>query len=151
MTKKLFLSVLILGLLSLILERNGFTAGAQVVKIDETETLTTTLTNPCDPSGESDVTASVTEHFTGSEITLPDGTKNGIVNISLEGEGTDSQDNTYVITGTATLHENHDVVVGTIGTIKVTSDTGGSFNAIVQSLDLNNNSVDHEKLFCLGN
>jgi hypothetical protein len=153
MSKKLFLFTLVLGLLSFMtFQKDGFTAGAQVLKIDQTEHLTDTpLENPCDPSGDSNITANVDETFIGNEITLPDGSKNGTVRVSIEGEGTDSQDNTYEIIGTGILRENHDASVGTVAVIRVTSSTGEKFIGIIQNLDLNNHSIDHDKTFCLGN
>src|SRR5262249_39165508 len=152
MTKKLYLFAVIAGLMAAVgFGKNTLAGGGPPV----TQTFDITgavLTNPCDPSGSSDVTvvsgtADETEHI----IDLPDGTQNVHVQESIQGVGTDSNNNVYRIGGSVEVNEVHSTTEGEVEVIKVHSKTGMSFVSIINIHELRNNEVDHQKNICVGN
>ena len=113
-----------------------------------------TISNPCDPSGSSDVTAtSGTAEESFHTVNLPDGSQNLHAKITVRGEGTDSNGNIYEFGANEEEQANFgdDVLARIVAVIRVHSKTGTSFISILRLADLNNHQVDHQKNVCIGN
>ena len=133
------------------LGRNAFSAGATVVKIDESFPFTdNVLTNPCDPSGNSDVTAHGTITEKGTIVEFPDGSENVSIRESVTGTGIDPNGNEYTIGGFEGEHESR-TGFGEVAVLKFTSSTGPGFLLIVNLKELKNNTVEHQKAICFAN
>jgi|GEM_PF-4064916 len=152
MTQKLFVVVMVSFFTAIGFARDSFAAGAQVEKINESASFTDTLVpNPCDPSGNSDITASGVEKLSATIVTLPNGTINAVARISVTGKGTDSSGNTYKIGGFFTEHELQNDGEGDVSVLKATSSTGQAFVVLLRFAELKNNTIDRERTICLGN
>src|SRR5262249_22789264 len=110
------------------------------------------LVNPCDPSGSSDVTVtSGTADESIHTVDLPDGSQNIHAEESIQGMGTDSNNNVYKIGASAVINENHLSTESEVFVIRVHSKTGLSFISLINVHELTNNQVDHQKNICVGN